>query len=83
MTERIVLVNDPHKLGAKIELDLTTTDHIVYTSKFYFGSQQSAANLVYDSANDWMLVTDKNCDTCTNKIYDPSSSTTANDGWTS
>ena len=62
----------------EIELDLSTTDHIAYKSKFYFGSQQAAANLVYDSANDWMIVTDKNCETCTNKIYDPSSSSTVN-----
>lgn len=51
---------------------MKNNNDMVYTAKFYFGSQKSQANLIFDTSSDWLFVMDKTCDTCSlpNRIYD-------------
>ena len=53
-----------------------------YTASLLFGSEQVAAELVYDTGSGYLTVSDLNCDTCTNKLYsstDSNSSSASND----
>lgn len=48
---------------------MNSTDNVIYASKFYFGSYQNEANLVFDSQNDYMLVNENDCETCYSQVY--------------
>ena len=55
-------------------LNLKSTDTIVtnmmnyqnvrYSGQFYFGAQNVAAQLIFDTQSDWVFVMGSNCNTC-------------------
>eukprot|EP00347_Sterkiella_histriomuscorum_P017906 403347527 len=70
---------DSHKLQARLDLYLKNREDLIYTAEFYFGSQKSHANLIFDTSSDWVFVMDKTCTSCKlpNRIYEPKMSDTA------
>lgn len=50
---------------------------LAYTAKVYVGSDKKGAEVVFDTGSGWLTVAKNTCDTCTHKLYDPNTSTTA------
>ena len=60
-----------------MQIILDEPSDMTYTSTFYFGSEKKPAKLVYDSTVEWTCVEETHCDTCTNKVYNYDTSSTA------